>query len=128
MKILTVTILLIVALTIFVLLVPAVRTIDASAQPEIVQWIVAAIKAVFNATPIALAVGYARNTLGFLENWLRARYSEEEVKYEVKMLAETWAKYEAGVLLISLWLPGPISAAVTFVLDVVTSAIRKLKT
>lgn len=85
------------------------------------------LKHLFGNSAVAFAVGYLRNLLGFLENWIRARYSKSEIEYELGKLGETWAKYQAGVLAISLWLPAPAAAAITFLTDLITSSIRKLK-
>jgi len=84
------------------------------------------LKHLFRNSALAFAIGYLRNLLGFLENWIRARYSKSEIEYELCKLGETWAKYQAGVLAISLWLPTPAAAAITFLTDLITSSIIKL--
>lgn len=85
------------------------------------------LKYLFSNSAVAFAVGYLRNLLGFLENWFRTRYSKAEIEYELNRLGETWAKYQAGILAMSSWLPAPAAAAITFLADLVTSSIRKLK-
>ena len=85
------------------------------------------LKYLFSNSAVAFAVGYLRNLLGFLENWFRARYSRAEIEYELGKLGETWAKYQAGILAISAWLPAPAAAAITFLADLITSSIRKLR-
>ena len=89
--------------------------------------IVELLKYIFESSAVAFTIGYLRNLLGFLENWFRAKYTQTEIKYELRKLGETWAKYQAGILAISSWLPPSIAAAITFILDVATSSIRKLK-
>lgn len=89
--------------------------------------LVTLLKYLFESSAMAFAVGYLRNLLGFLENYFRARYTQSEINYELEKLGETWAKYQAGVLAISSWFPPPIAAATTFILDLATSSIRKLR-
>jgi len=89
--------------------------------------LVTLLKYLFESSAMAFAVGYLRNLLGFLENYFRARYTQSEINYELEKLGETWAKYQAEVLAISSWLPPPIAAATTFILDLATSSIRKLR-
>ena len=85
------------------------------------------LKYLFSNSAVAFAIGYLRNLLGFLENWFRTRYSQAEIEYELGKLGETWAKYQAGILAMSIWLPAPASAAITFLTDLITSSIKKLK-
>jgi len=89
--------------------------------------IVELLKRLFGSSAVAFTVGYLRNLLGFLENWFRAKYTRAEIEYELEKLGETWTKYQAGVLAISSWFPSPVAAAITFILDVATSSMRKLK-
>ena len=62
-----------------------------------------------------------------LENWFRAKYSQTEIEYELGKLGETWAKYQAGILAMGSWLPAPAAATITFLVDLITSSIKKLK-
>jgi len=85
------------------------------------------LKYLFSNSAMAFAVGYLRNMLGFLENWFRAKYSQTEIEYELGKLGETWAKYQAGILAMGSWLPAPAAATITFLVDLITSSIKKLK-
>jgi len=85
------------------------------------------LKYLFSNSAVAFAVGYLRNMLGFLENWFRAKYSQTEIEYELGKLGETWAKYQAGILAMASWLPAPAAATITFLVDLITSSIKKLK-
>jgi len=94
-------------------------------EPNLARLVVL-LRYLFSNSALAFTVGYLRNMLGFLENWFRARYSRAEIEYELGKLGETWAKYQAGILAISGWLPAPAAAAITFLADIITSSIRKL--
>jgi len=104
----------------------ALETIDMSKLDALSKIFVEALKFFFKGSLVALTIGYLRNLLGFLENWFKANYSKEEIEYELGKLGETWMRYEAGILAISSWLPPQIAAAITFILDITTSTIKKL--
>jgi len=95
-------------------------------EPNLAKLVIL-LKYLFSNSVVAFMVGYLRNLLGFLENWFRARYSKAEIEYELNKLGETWVKYQAGILAISSWLPAPAAAAITFLADIITSSIRKLR-
>ncbi|MCD6421808.1 hypothetical protein J7L13_00460 [bacterium] len=116
-----------VALSVFTGLNEAVQSVDITTAEPIFAHLIQALRYIFGNSVVAFAVAYCRNLLGFLENWFRARGKDEEIEYHLHMLGETFAKYEAGVLAISAWLPPGVAAAITFILDVVVTAIKKLR-
>ncbi len=111
----------------FINLSEAIENIEVEGLEPNLAKLIMLLKYLFGNSAIAFMVGYLRNLLGFLENWFRARYSKAEIEYELNRLGETWAKYQAGILAMSSWLPAPAAAVITFLADIVTSSIRKLK-
>jgi len=113
-----------VALAIFVAAAEYAKTIDVEAIDQAwLQTVVIGLKEFFTKTPVALAVALCRNMLGYLAN----RFRDPKVEYEIAQLGETWAEYEAGILILSQGLPLGLSVAATFLVEVISRAIKKLK-
>ena len=70
----------------------------------------------------AVSAGLIRNIAGWLEN----SFKDGEIdRYEWKQLVGTVVKYFSAVTLLSLGLPTGEAIAMTFGLDVVSSALKK---
>ncbi len=72
----------------------------------------------------AVLIGLIRSVLGWFENAYKDGSIED---FEVKQLIGTMAKYFSGILLLSQGMPIDQAIAGTFGLDVVTSALKKMK-
>lgn len=71
----------------------------------------------------AIGAGLLRNVAGWLEN----SYKDNKVdEYEIRQLFGTIVKYFASVSLLMLGFPLPEAVAGSFILDVGTSAIKKM--
>lgn len=71
----------------------------------------------------ALIVGFIRNISGYIENVCVDRTQ----KYDSAKLAETFVSWITVLTLVSQWLPLPAAVGVSFVIDVLRTAIKSLK-
>lgn len=72
---------------------------------------------------MAIVAGILRNVTGWFENAYKDGKLDE---YEIKQLLGTVVKYFASISLLMLGFPLPEAIAGSFVLDVGTSAIKKM--
>lgn len=72
---------------------------------------------------VALVVTLVVDILGYIEN--KARNSK--VGFSKGMLLETFAKYEASIILLSTYFPIEQAVVGGFILDVATRVIKKLR-
>lgn len=128
---------LVVAFTIFVVLAAVfvaisegVQTLPIESVPTQLVPVTSVIVQFFSYAPIAFAVAWLRNLLGFFRNWLKARGTDEEVEFELKRYFDTVAYYIGPFTVILASIPAPynaVGAALIFVIDVFTSEWKKIQ-
>lgn len=91
-------------LSVFSAMAGAVATIDVSGQPEIIEYIIGFAKVFFIATPIAIAVGYARHFFGYGRAFLWAKRHDQKIQYSITLMLETITRFEGVVLTVTTFI------------------------
>jgi len=115
---------LIVAIAVLEFLRPAVMSINIL---ELSAWqiqLVVVVQHFFEVTPIALLAGFTWAFFGFL----RYKFSDQTVQFEVEKLYITWMWFEGILLLVAAGLPLPYSIAITGIIMAVKSVLNALRT
>ena len=116
-------IILVAALAVLEFLSPAVMNIDTSTLPGWEAQTVVVIQHFFAVTPVALLAGFGWSIFGFL----RYKFGDQTVQYEVTKLYETWTWFEGILVIIAAGLPLPLSIAVSGVIMAVKSVLNTLR-
>jgi len=115
-----------------------VITTDPSTLPGPIAEVVTYLQYGLSTTTVGLVFVILRNISGYMQNYLIGRVIEQEVKFEAKLLAATWVKYQAVIMgftsTVSTLLQGTeyqpyavvIVSAGTLLGDIVASSINKI--
>lgn len=115
-----------------------VVAVDPSTLPAPISEIINYIQYGLNTSSIGLVFVLVRNISGYLHNKLIGSVIEQEVKFEAKLLAATWIKYQAVIMgstsTVAVILQGTpyqshavlIVSAGTLICDIVASSINKI--
>lgn len=119
-----------------------VNTLDASGYPETVAMLIGGVKWIFSTAPMAVAIGFGRNYVGYIINWIRAkRKNEPSAEYSMTWLSETVVKMQGWILLVTPFIEvivtsvGPeykqaatiIAGAIFVFFDMALSEIKRIK-
>lgn len=102
-----------VVIAVFTVLAGAAEMIDSC---DVTMWptpivdILVACKWVLVATPIAIAIGFGRNLVGYGMKWLRVKRTNngENVTYSMTWMTETMVKFEGFIVVVTPFINGII--------------------
>lgn len=115
-----------------------VIAIDPSTLPEPIAEVIVYVQYGLNTASVGLIFVILRNISGYLHNLLIGSVIEHDVRFEAKLLAATWVKYQATITgltsTVSVILQGTpyqpyavfFVSAGTLICDIVASSISKI--